>query len=143
LSVTFEESDLDLLASKEEIRVETRSAAGEVHKTIVWPVVRDGVVYLRSYRGEAGRWYREAIANPEIMLLFDRRRVPVRAIRATDDASIEACSAALREKYARSYSLDAMLVPAVLGTTLRIEPARVDAPAPAEAPAGAASGSRR
>jgi hypothetical protein len=123
LDVTFEESDLDLLASTKEIRVETRSNTGEVHKTVVWPVVRGGTVYLRSYRGPQGRWYREAIADPDIALLFDRRRVPGRAVQATDAASVEACSAALREKYPRSYSLEAMLVPDVLPTTLRIEPA--------------------
>ena len=118
----FEEYDLDLLASTKEVRVETRSKTGEVHRTIVWPVVRDGAVYLRSYRGPAGRWYREAVADPDIALLFDRRRVPARAVQATDDASVEACSQALREKYPRSYSLEAMLVPDVLATTLRIEP---------------------
>ena len=78
--MTFEESDLDRLASAKEIRVETRSQAGEVHKTIVWPLVRDGVVYLRSYKGPGGRWYREALAEPEIALLFDSRRLPPRAV---------------------------------------------------------------
>jgi hypothetical protein len=131
--VTFEESDLDLLATAKEIRVETRSAAGEVHKTIVWPLVRDGVVYLRSYRGPSGRWYREALADPGVALLFDRRRLPARAVPATDAASVEACSAALREKYRRSYSLEAMLDPVVLPTTLRIEPVAVGARAGAEA----------
>ena len=120
--MTFEESDLDLLATTKEIRVETRSPAGEVHRTIVWPLVHDGVVYLRSFKGPTGRWYREALADPEVALLFDRRRLPARAIPATDAASVEACSEALREKYRRSYSLEAMLVPAVLSTTLRIEP---------------------
>jgi hypothetical protein len=135
--VTFEESDLDLLASAKEIRVETRSQAGEVHKTIVWPLVRDGVVYLRSYKGPSGRWYREALAEPAIALLFDRRRLPARAVPATDAASVEACSEALREKYTRSYSLEAMLVPAVLATTLRIEPA------PATEPAATGAGTNR
>jgi hypothetical protein len=121
--VTFGDSDLHLLATTKEIRVETRSSSGDVHRTIVWPVVRDGVVYLRSYKGPAGRWYREAMAEPDIVLLFDRRRVPARAVPATDAASVEACSAALRDKYPRSYSLEAMLVPEVLPTTLRIEPA--------------------
>ena len=130
----FGDSDLDLLATTKEIRVETRSGAGEVHRTIVWPVVRDGVVYLRSYKGEQGRWYREATADPDIALLFDRRRIPALAVPATDDASVEACSAALRDKYRRSYSLEAMLAPAVLGTTLRIEPA------PAETPAATGAG---
>ena len=136
--MTFEESDLDLLATTKEIRVETRSAAGEVHKTIVWPVVRDGVVYLRSYRGPSGRWYREALADPEIALLFDRRRLPARAVPATDAASVEACSEALRDKYRRSYSLEAMLAPELLPTTLRIEPAQVGAAAGATAGTGRA-----
>jgi hypothetical protein len=125
--VTFEESDLDLLATTKEIRVETRSRSGEVHTTIVWPLVRDGVVYLRSYRGPEGRWYREALADPDIALLFGRRRLPARAIPATDAGSVEACSRALREKYRRSYSLEAMLAPAVLPTTLRIEAAATPA----------------
>jgi hypothetical protein len=125
--VTFEESDLDLLAKLEEVNVETRSAAGEVHSTIVWPVVRDGVVYLRSYKGPSGRWYREATADPAIALLLDGRRLPARAVPASDAASVEACSAALRDKYASDHSLEAMLVPAVLPTTLRIEPAPVSA----------------
>ena len=131
--MTFEDSDLDLLAKAREIRVETRSAGGEVHKTIVWPVVRDGGVYLRSYKGPSGRWYREALADPEIALLFDRRRLPARAVPAIDSASVEACSEALREKYRRSYSLEAMLDPDVLPTTLRIEPVAVDARAGAGA----------
>jgi hypothetical protein len=129
--VTFDESDLDLLAGREEIRVETRSTSGEVHKTIVWPLVHERVVYLRSYKGSVGRWYREAIADPAIALLFDRRRVPARAVPATDDASVEACSAALRAKYPRSYSLEAMLTPWVLPTTMRIEPAPAEEPATA------------
>ena len=127
--MTFEESDLDHLATAQEIRVETRSGSGEIHKTIVWPLVRDGVVYLRSYKGPSGRWYREALADPDIALLFSRRRLPARAVPASDAASVEACSEALREKYRRSYSLEAMLAPAVLPTTLRID--AVGAPAPA------------
>jgi hypothetical protein len=44
---------------------------------------------------------------------------------------VEACSAALREKYPRSYSLEAMLAPAVLPTTIRID--AVSAATPVEA----------
>ena len=136
-SVKFGESDLDLLATTREIRVETRSKSGDVHRTIVWPLVRDGAVYLRSYRGPDGRWYREALADPDIALLFDRRRVPARAVPALDAVSVEACSTALKEKYRRSYSLEAMLEPAVLPTTLRIEPAQAlgkQAPTGAQVP---------
>jgi hypothetical protein len=131
--VTFGESDLEQLATTEEVEVETHSKAGDVHRAIVWPLVRDGVVYLRSFHGPAGRWYREALADPDIALVIEARRVPARAVPAPDDASVEACSAALRKKYRRSYSLAEMLAPATLPTTLRIEPP----PAPGKpAPAG-------
>ena len=125
--MSFAESDLALIGSTKELEVETSAADGTVHRTIVWPLVRDGVVYLRSYKGPAGRWYREAIANPDVALVLDGRRLAGRAVPATDDASVEACSQALRDKYRRSYSLQAMLAPSVLPTTLRIEPAQVAA----------------
>ena len=127
--MTFGESDLEQLAATEEVEVETHSKAGDAHRAIVWPLVRDGVVYLRSFHGPAGRWYRETLADPDIALVIEGRRVPARAVPAPDDASVEACSAALREKYRRSYSLAAMLAPATLPTTLRIEPARQPASA--------------
>ena len=121
--MTFAESDLAALAAAVEIEVETRAEGGVVHRTIVWPVVDDGVVYVRSYKGPRGRWYREALADPSIALVADGRRLPARAVPATDAASVDACSAALRDKYPADYSLEAMLVPEVLPTTLRIEPA--------------------
>jgi hypothetical protein len=121
--VTFADSDLARLDEVKEIEIETRSPSGTVHRTIIWPLVRDGVVYLRSYKGPQGRWYREALADPSVALVGDDGfRVEARAVPATDPVSIEACSAALRDKYRRSYSLEAMLAPSVLPTTLRLEP---------------------
>ena len=121
--MTFATEDLAALAAAEEIEIETRAADGTVHRTIVWPVVRDGVAYLRSFKGPAGRWYREALADPAVALLVDGRRLGARAIPASDVASVEACSAALREKYPQSQSLAAMLADKVLPTTLRLEAA--------------------
>ena len=121
--MTFAESDLAALAAAEEIEIETQAAGGPVHRAIVWPLVRDGVVYLRSYRGPSGRWYREALANPTVALHVDGRRLPATAVPAADAISVEACSAALRDKYRGDGSLRAMLVADVLPTTLRMVPA--------------------
>jgi hypothetical protein len=121
--VTFPAPDLAALTAAEEIDIETRADGGTVHRTIVWVMVRDDVVYLRSYRGATGRWYREALADPAVALHVDGRRLAARAEPATDAASVEACSAGLREKYARSNSLAAMLAASVLPTTLRLVPA--------------------
>jgi hypothetical protein len=121
--VRFREEDLAALAAAEEIEIETRAADGAVHRTIVWPLVHDEVVYLRSYRGPSGRWYREAIADPTVALHVDGRRLPGTVEPATDETSVRACSEALEVKYPRSQSLAAMLAAAVLPTTLRVVPA--------------------
>ncbi|HEY4228160.1 MAG TPA: DUF2255 family protein [Candidatus Limnocylindrales bacterium] len=121
--MTFAESDLAALDAAEEIEIETQADGGIVHRTIVWPLVRDGVVYLRSYKGPAGRWYREAIAQPTVAMHVDGRRIAGTAVPAADASSMDACSAALREKYRGDGSLRAMLAPDVLPTTIRVVPA--------------------
>ena len=121
--MSFSEPDLAALAATKEIEIETRAADGTVHRTIVWPVVRDGVVYVRSYRGPGGRWYQEALKDPAVALHVDGRRLAGRAIHAPDAASVQACSEALRDKYKASYSLAAMLADTVLPTTIRVVPA--------------------
>jgi hypothetical protein len=119
----FEESDRAAIADAREVRIETRSATGEAHRTIIWIVERDGDVYVRSFKGPRGRWYREALADPSVAIHVLDRRVPATAQPATDAASVEACSEGLRAKYRRSQSLQAMLAPDVLPTTLRLVPA--------------------
>ena len=121
--MSFEESDLAAMAAAVEVEIETRSAAGETHRTIIWIAERDGQVYARSYRGERGRWYREATAEPDVAIHVDGRRIPARAVPATDPASIAACSEGLRAKYAGDGSLAAMLVDDVLPTTIKLVPA--------------------
>jgi hypothetical protein len=119
----FEESDLAAIAAAKEVRIETRSAAGETHRTIIWIVAQDGDVFIRSVRGPRGRWYREALVDPDVAIHLKGRRVPAKAVPATDDASVEACSEGLRAKYRRSYSLASMLAPDTLPTTLKLVPA--------------------
>jgi hypothetical protein len=121
--VRFEESDLAAMAAEQEVDIETRSPSGETHRTIIWVVEQEGTVYARSYRGERGRWYREAVADPEVAIHVDGRRVPARALPAADPISVVACSAGLRVKYAGDASLAAMLVDDVLPTTLKLVPA--------------------
>lgn len=121
--MTFGDSDLAALAAAEEVDIETRSQAGETHRTIIWIVERDGTVYARSYKGPRGRWYREALVDPDVAIHVDGRRLAARAVPAPDPASVEACSEGLRSKYRRSMSLEAMLVDDVLPTTLKLVPA--------------------
>ena len=117
------EGDRAELDAAREVRIETRAADGTVHSTVIWIVFEDDVAYIRSYRGRTARWYREAIARPDVAVVVGGRRVALRAVQATDAASIAACSAGLSRKYRRSYSVAAMLSDDVLDTTLRLEPA--------------------
>ena len=122
-SVSFEPGELTALERTPEVRIETQAPDGPVHQTIIWTVVDDGAVFVRSVRGRRGRWYREAIANPAVAILVDGTRLAATAIPAADPDSIDRCSAAFRRKYAGDPAVRSMIRGDVLGTTLRLEPA--------------------
>ena len=119
-SVNLSADERDLLARTEEVTIETTSASGAIHRTIIWVVVDGEDVFLRSVKGDRGRWYREAIARPEVVLEAGTTRLPARVVRAADPDSVTRCSAALRVKYASDPALRSMLRPHTLATTLRV-----------------------
>jgi hypothetical protein len=104
------------------VDIETRAADGTVHRTIIWVVVVDGVAYIRSHRGSTARWYREIVAHPDAAIIADGRRIELRAMAATDPASVDACTRGLETKYAGDPSTVTMVAPAISDTTLRLEP---------------------
>lgn len=123
---SFDTETLNLLDETDEVLIETRrDADSPEHRTIVWVVVVEGEVFVRSVRGTKGRWYREISSNPEGALHVGEHRIPVRAAPATDDATVEAVSQAYRSKYEESWPgpTAAMLRPDVLPTTLKLSPA--------------------
>jgi hypothetical protein len=119
----FSPEDLELLAHDEEIRIETSAADGSVHRTIIWVVVDGQDVFVRSVRGERGRWYREALARPDVAIHADGRRLAARATHTPDPNSVARTTAALERKYAADPALRTMVRPHTLETTLRLEPA--------------------
>ena len=122
--MSFSGEDLAAIDAAEEVRIETQAPAGVTHTTIIWIVVDDGEVFVRSVNGEEGRWYKEAKANPAVAVHVDGRRLASTAIPADDPDSIDRVSAALSRKYAtHGGSLRSMLQPHNFATTLRLEPA--------------------
>jgi len=119
-AVNLSADELDLLARTEELTIETTSGSGAVHQTIIWVVVDGEDVFLRSVKGDEGRWYREAIARPEVVLEARTKRLPAHVVPSADPGSIERCSAALRAKYHADPALRTMLRPETLPTTLRV-----------------------
>jgi hypothetical protein len=118
----FTDAELDLLTIASEVVIETHGG-GRSYRTVIWVSVDEGDVYLRSVRGASGRWYRRVLADPAVTLHAAGTHIPAQAVPAGDAASVERASAGLRRKYPKSGSLDAMLLPDVLDTTLRLEPA--------------------
>ena len=119
--MAYSEAELDLIDRTEEVEIETNGAEGAVHRTIIWAVVDDGDVFVRSYRGPNARWYREALADPSVALHVDGLRLPVKAVLASDAGSIERTSTGILRKYAGDPAAKAMVAPELLDLTLRLE----------------------
>ena len=123
---SFDPETLQLLDETKEVRIETRrDEDAPAHRTMIWVVTVDGDVFVRSVRGDRGRWYREVSAHPSAALHAGDRRIPVRAVPVTDEPTVGAASEAYRGKYGRTSpgSTRAMLLPETLPTTLKLEPA--------------------
>ena len=123
---SFDAGTLQLLDATDEVRIETRrDADSPVHRTIVWVVVVEGEVFVRSVRGPKGRWYRELSSNLEGALHAGEHRFPVHAAPATDETTVDAVSDAYRSKYEEYLPgpTAAMVRPDVLPTTLKLSPA--------------------
>ena len=85
----------------------------------IWAVVVDGEVYVRSYRGERGAWYRRALRDGRMKL----EGIDVRVEPQRDPELNERISDAFRAKYGgRSPGpTEAMVSPEVVATTLRLK----------------------
>jgi len=119
--LSFPKDTIAFLDRSGEVDVETRSPEGSTHSVPIWIVVDGDDVFIRAVRGPTSRWYRELLARPGALVLKEKR-IPVRAIAAADGDSVKRASDGYRKKYRKGGSLDSMLVPAVLPTTLRLEP---------------------
>jgi hypothetical protein len=121
---SFDVETLALLDRTREVRIDTPRPDGTRRTTIIWVVVDGADVFVRSYRGDRGYWWQEAMESPDdLELVFDSgRSIPVRAVSAVDEASVARCSAGFESKYLGNPSTPSMLLPMTLGTTLRLVP---------------------
>lgn len=119
----FSREDLDALDRAKEVRIETSAGPDQpFHKTIIWIVVDGEDAFVRSWRGVTARWYREALANPEIAIHVGKRRLRAKAVPAHDDDAVTRTSAALERKYEGDPATRSMLRDEILITTLRLDP---------------------
>jgi len=118
----FEPGDLALLAATEEIEIETTPNEGPAHRTIIWVMVDGDDAFIRSVRGTSARWYREASANPEVVIHAPGRALSAHVAPAADAESIRRTNDALTRKYTGIEGYPEMLEPGIFDTTLRLTP---------------------
>ncbi|HVA85997.1 MAG TPA: nitroreductase/quinone reductase family protein [Candidatus Saccharimonadales bacterium] len=132
--MAFRPTDLHDLDVAREVRIETHRPDDNVQSTVIWIVVDDGDVFVRSVHGEAARWYQQAIANPDVTIDDSGRRLEARAVPVHDADSIRRINEALKPKYTGDDGFESMFEPAALLANFRLEP-RFPDEVPLEAPA--------
>jgi hypothetical protein len=116
----FDAATLRTLHDTQEIAIRTeKHPDGAV---VIWIAVADGQAFVRSVRGDKGRWYRDLAADPRATVEFAGQRLPVTAIPVVDPASIGQVSREYLRKYAKSPYAQSVVRPDILPTTLRLEP---------------------
>jgi hypothetical protein len=114
--------DADTLRALRDVReAAIRTEKHPKSAVIIWVVVADDEVFVRSWRGSQGRWYRDLAAGGPGTLEFAGCRLAVRAIPASDPASVARASREYLRKYQRSSHAQEMVRSEVLPTTLRLE----------------------
>jgi hypothetical protein len=116
----FDADTLRALRDTEEVAIRTDKHPKTA--VVIWVVVADGEVFVRSARGAKGRWYRDLAAGGSATLEVAGRRLAVQATPATDQASIARASREYLSKYQSSPHAQAVVRAEVLPTTLRLEP---------------------
>jgi len=117
---TFDTDILRTLRDLDEVAIRSRQHPKTT--VVIWAVVVDGALFVRSARGAAGRWFRDVTAEPRATLEFAGRRLAVEAVRVTDPRSMERVSDEYLRKYRNSSYVRSVLRPDVLSTTLRLDP---------------------
>jgi hypothetical protein len=116
----FDADTLRELRDVQEVRIRTEKHPNSA--VVIWVVVDDDEVFVRSWRGAKGRWYRDLAAGGPATLEFAGRRLAVQAIPAADQDAVARASREFLRKYQRSSHAQEMVRPETLPTTLRLEP---------------------
>jgi hypothetical protein len=115
--------DADILSELRDIReVAIRTEKHPKNPVVIWVVVADDQLLVRSVRGTKGRWYRDLAAGGPATLEFAGRRLAVQALPEKDPGAVDSTSREYLRKYQPSPYAQAMVKSEVLPTTLRLEP---------------------
>ena len=120
---TWTKDELDKIGNADELRLATARPDGSLHRPVTIWVVRHGDdLYIRSYRGTGGSWFRRARERREGRIQaggVDKHVTLADADHNLDDQ----IDAAYRAKYRRYPSyVEPMITPQARATTIRLLP---------------------
>ncbi|MBV9586945.1 MAG: DUF2255 family protein [Alphaproteobacteria bacterium] len=116
----FDSETLSALRGVKEVTIRTEKHPNAA--VVIWVVVADDQVFVRSVYGRKGRWHRDLAAGGPAILEFATRQLTVEAVPESDPGAVDRASGEyLRKSRPTPYS-QAMVEPEVLPTTLRLEP---------------------
>ncbi len=123
---SWTQNDLERIGAAEELQLATFKKDGTRRLPVVLWVVRVGdELYVRSYRGGEGTWFRQAQRRPEGHIVAGRVTKDVTFVDASSDEALNhEIDAAYQSKY-RRYSatyVDPMITPQARATTLKLVP---------------------
>jgi hypothetical protein len=119
---TWDQSDLHAIGRAREVHIATVRRDGSTRTPLpIWVVRVGDELFVRSYHGPEGSWFRQVSAHPYARLRAAGREIVVRLVPA-ELPSLAEVDDAYVAKYGHRGSAAAMITPAVAATTLRLEP---------------------
>jgi hypothetical protein len=97
---TFDAETLRELRDVDEVAIRTDMHSKSA--VVIWVVVADDEVFVRSWRGSKGRWYRDLAASGPASLEFAGRSLAGQALPASDQGAVDRTSREFLRKYRRS-----------------------------------------
>jgi hypothetical protein len=121
-------ADLDTIGTADEIDIAPRRSDGALGRFVtIWDVRVGDDVFIRSFHGPDGHWYRatQATAHGRIRVAGVEHDV---TFEPAPDADSQAIDAGYKAKYGRSSYVDAMVTPTAAAATLRVVPTDKEQP---------------
>ncbi len=117
-------NDLERIGAAEELQLATFKEDGTRRKPVTIWVVRVGdELYVRSYRGREGAWFRHIQRRPEGRIVAGGVKKDVTVVDASSDEALgNEIDAAFQSKYRRYGApyVDPMIAPQARATTLKL-----------------------
>jgi hypothetical protein len=120
---TWTPDELARIGAADELRIAPRRANGTLRRPLpIWVVRVGDELYVRSWRGDDGSWYRAAQTSGEGHISAGGVERDVACLPADDEVN-DAVDAAYQQKYGRYTGyVEPMVAPQARATTLRLVP---------------------